>query len=377
MQRVDYLLIGPSFPFRGGIAETQNELAKSLISLDKKVKLFTFKKLYPNFLFPGSTQLTSESQPKGLDIETNLHSYNPLNWLKIARKINAINPKFIVFRYYTPLLAVCYFSIMFKLKKEIKKIALVDNWTPHEPKFYDIFLNKLLTKKIDSYLTLSNKIYEELIFESNFNVFSGFHPINSFLPKKISKSKARKKLNWDINVPIILFYGLIRSYKGLDNLLIAFSKPPISLSNAKLAIVGEFYEPIKKYKLLIKKLKLEEKIYIIPKFADLNSTQLFFSSSDVIALTYKSATQSGVLPLAYNFEVPILTTNLLGLKTPIINDKSGLVCSNDPNEISKKLMEMLTLERKDFFIKNIKNSSKKYSWNEYSKQIINFLEQNN
>ena len=103
------------------------------------------------------------------------------------------------------------------------------------------------------------------LFESNFNVFSGFHPINSFLPKKISKSEARKKLNWDINVPIILFYGLIRSYKGLDNLLIAFSKPPISLSNAKLAIVGEFYEPIKKYKLLIKKLKLEEKIYIIPK----------------------------------------------------------------------------------------------------------------
>ena len=149
---------------------------------------------------------------------------------------------------------------------------------------------------------------------------------------------------------------------------------PLNLSNIKLAIVGEFYEPILKYKKIIKKLKLEDKIYLIPGFSDKKSTQLYFSSSDLVALTYKSATQSGVIPLAYHFKIPILVTNLLGLKTPIINDKTGLVCSQDPKDISIKLVEMLKKERNSIFIKNIKKSEKKYSWKEYSKHIINFIE---
>ena len=208
-------------------------------------------------------------------------------------------------------------------------------------------------------------------------MFSGFHPISENLPKIISKKKARKKLGWDPDIPIVLFYGLIRSYKGLDNLLRAFANPPLSLSKAKLGIVGEFYEPIDKYQLLIKKLKLEKNIYLIPKYANMKSTQLYFSSADVIALTYKSATQSGVIPLAYHFLTPILVTDLIGLKTPILNDKSGLICSQKPNDISHKLSEMLIEDRKEFFQKNIKKSVKKYSWAEYSKQVTNFIENKN
>jgi len=377
MQTVDYLLIGPAHPFRGGIAQTQNELALSLIRLGKTVQLFTFKKLYPNFLFPGESQYTSEAKPDLLEIKIDLHSYNPFNWIKTAKKINTINPKVVVFRYYNPLLAFCYSGIINNLNNRIKKVALVDNWIHHESKFYDGILNKLFSKKIDSFITLSDNVALELKKQINSNIFSGFHPISNNLPKKISKSQARKKLGWSVNVPIVLFYGLIRSYKGLDNLLRAFAKAPTSISNVKLAIVGEFYEPMTKYKSIIKKLKLEEKIYLIPKFANIDSTQLYFSASDVLALTYKSATQSGVISLAYHFETPILVTNLLGLKTPIINDKTGLVCSQDPQDISIKLMEMLNLDRNNFFIKNIKNSIKKYSWKQYSKNIINFIEKSN
>ena len=374
MQKVDYLLIGPAYPYRGGIAQTQNQLALSLTKLGKTVLLITFKKLYPKFLFPGKSQFTIETKPDLIKINRTIHSYNPFNWIKVARKINKINPKVIIFRYYNPLLSFCYYGIINNLNKNIKKVALVDNWKHHEPKFYDKILNKLFSIKIDSYITLSDNVAQELKKQINSNIFSGFHPISEDLPKKISKLNARKEIGWDIDAKIILFYGLIRPYKGLDNLLKAFTMSPLNLSNIKLAIVGEFYEPILKYKKIIKKLKLEDKIYLIPGFSDKKSTQLYFSSSDLVALTYKSATQSGVIPLAYHFKIPILVTNLLGLKTPIINDKTGLVCSQDPKDISIKLVEMLKKERNSIFIKNIKKSEKKYSWKEYSKHIINFIE---
>jgi glycosyltransferase involved in cell wall biosynthesis len=377
MKKIDYLLIGPSFPYRGGIAQTQNEFALNLLKLGKNIEVFTFKKLYPKFLFPGKTQFTSEGKPSNLKIKINIHSYNPFNWIKIGKEINKIKPKYIIFRYYTPLLALCYVNIISYINKDIKSIALVDNWTPHEPKFYDNFFNKLFSKKIDSYITLSNKLALELKIKTKSRVFSGFHPISENLPKIISKKKARKKLGWDPDIPIVLFYGLIRSYKGLDNLLRAFANPPLSLSKAKLGIVGEFYEPIDKYQLLIKKLKLEKNIYLIPKYANMKSTQLYFSSADVIALTYKSATQSGVIPIAYHFLTPILVTDLIGLKTPILKDKSGLICSQKPHDISHKLSEMLIEDRKEFFQKNIKKSVKKYSWAEYSKQVTNFIENKN
>ena len=374
MQKVDYLLIGPAYPYRGGIAQTQNQLALSLTKLGKTVLLITFKKLYPKFLFPGKSQFTIETKPDLIKINRTIHSYNPFNWIKVARKINKINPKVIIFRYYNPLLSFCYYGIINNLNKNIKKVALVDNWKHHEPKFYDKILNKLFSIKIDSYITLSDNVAQELKKQLNSNIFSGFHPISEDLPKKLSKLNARKEIGWDIDAKIILFYGLIRPYKGLDNLLEAFTMSPLNLSNIKLAIVGEFYEPILKYKKIIKKLKLEDKIYLIPGFSDKKSTQLYFSSSDLVALTYKSATQSGVIPLAYHFKIPILVTNLLGLKTPIINYETGLVSSQDPKDISIKLVEMLKKERNSIFIKNIKKSEKKYSWKEYSKHIINFIE---
>ena len=112
MKKIDYLLIGPSFPYRGGIAQTQNEFALNLLKLGKNIEVFTFKKLYPKFLFPGKTQLTSEEKPSNLKIKINIHSYNPFNWIKIGKEINKIKPKYIIFRYYTPLLALCYINII-------------------------------------------------------------------------------------------------------------------------------------------------------------------------------------------------------------------------------------------------------------------------
>ena len=121
-------------------------------------------------------------------------------------------------------------------------------------------------------------------------------------------------------------------------------------------------------------INLDKRIYLIPKFANEKLTQLCFSSADVVSLTYTSATQSGVIPIAYHYKIPILVSNLPGLKTPVEKDKTGLVCSHNPKNISIKLMEMLNIKKQQFFIKNIESSTKNYSWDEYSRQIINFIE---
>lgn len=372
--QIDYLLIGPAYPYRGGIADSQNQLALSLTELGKKVKLYTFTKLYPNFLFPGVSQFSKKTIPKSLSIERCIHSYNPINWFKVSKKINHIEPKVVIFRYYTPLLSICYFNLIRPLSNKIKVVALVDNWIPHETRIFDQILNKIFSKKINRFLTLSENISLELERDLKSPIFKGFHPISKNLPKKLSKTYSRKKLGWDTEFPIILFYGLIRSYKGLDLLIKSFNESPISESKSKLAIVGEFYEPINKYKKLISKLNLDKRIYLIPKFADEKLTQLCFSSADVVSLTYKSATQSGVIPIAYHYKTPILVSNLPGLKTPIENDKTGLVCSHNPKNISIRLMEMLNIKKHKFFIRNIESSTKNYSWDEYSRQIINFIE---
>ena len=377
MQKVDYLLIGPAYPYRGGIAQTQNEFALSLIKLGKIVHLITFKKLYPKFLFPGKSQYSSEVRPNILKISRIIHSYNPFNWIKTAKKINSINPDVVIFRYYTPLLAFCYFGIINALNKKIKKVALIDNWIHHEPRFYDKILNTLFSKKIDSFITLSDNVAQQIKKQINSNIFSGFHPISNNLPKKISRLKARKEIGWDVDAQIVLFYGLIRPYKGLENLLKAFSKLPLKLSNVKLAIIGEFYEPISKYQKIIKEFELEEKIYLVPGYSNETSTQLYFSSADLTALTYRSATQSGVIPIAYHYNTPILVTNLLGLKTPIAKDNTGMICSQDPKDISIKLTEMLNKDRNNIFITNIEKSKKNYSWSLYSKLVIKFIDKTN
>ena len=136
-QKLDYLIIGPAAPFRGGIADTQNELGEHLIQAGKKIQLLTFSKLYPNLLFPGKNQKRKNEVKTSFDVLEIIHAYNPLAWRKVIRYINKVNPQNLVFRYYTPFLAPVYGWIAKKTNADIKIIALVDNWTPHESTFWD------------------------------------------------------------------------------------------------------------------------------------------------------------------------------------------------------------------------------------------------
>ena len=368
------LLLGPAYPYRGGIADTQNYLAQNLSRLGHEVLVYTFKYQYPKLLFPGKTQYSSVPMPKGIDIKRKIHSINPINWIKISNEINHYDPDIVLFRYWTPFLAPCWIWIAKRLSSKIKKIALVDNWIPHDKKPWDKTMNDLFGKTMDAFVTLSNAVAKEIMEDKpKTPIWSGFHPIADDLPKIISKAVARKKLGWSKEKNIVLFFGLIRKYKGLDLLIEAFSKSPLKSSKTLLVIVGEPYEKKEKYVSLIHQLKLEDRIICDFNYADRELTRDVICAADVVAQTYRSATQSGVTPLAYYYQTPLLVSNLPGLKAPIEKDGTGLVTEKAPEKIANNLYEILQENNLLYYQKNLSQTLKNYTWQYFCKSMLSFI----
>ena len=374
MDKKKVLLLGPAHPFRGGIADTQNHLAKNIESLGHEVTVFTFTSQYPKLLFPGKTQLSEEKAPEQLNIKRKIHSFNPFNWSKVAGSINLIKPDYVIFRYWTPLMAPCWYSVACGINKNIKKIGVVDNWIPHETRIWDKTLTRLFSKRMDGFASLSKAVGDQISSDNpQLPVWKGFHPIADKLPQAISKEKARMVLGWPQDKKIVLFFGLIRKYKGLDLLIEAFSQAPLNHSGVILAIVGEAYEPSEKYTRLIRKYKLSERVICDFNYANTQKSTFVFCAADVVAQTYVSATQSGVTPLAYHYKTPLLVSDLPGLKTPILEDHTGIVTKIDPKKIAESIQKILRDEMRLNFQDSFQKVEKKYSWKSFGQSLMDFM----
>tara|TARA_A100001011_G_scaffold242977_1_gene251029 strand:+ start:425 stop:1561 length:1137 start_codon:yes stop_codon:yes gene_type:complete len=369
------LLLGPAYPYRGGIADTQNYLGQNLNSLGHDIQIYTFTSQYPKWLFPGKSQFSDEKAPDLIPIKRKIHSYNPLNWSKVARLINEQKPDCVIFRFWTPFLAPCWHGIARRLNTNIKKISLVDNWIPHETKFWDKTLTKMFSNQMDGFATLSSAVANQISYEKpNVPIWKGFHPIADNLPAIISTKEARKSLGWPLDKKIVLFFGLIRKYKGLDLLIQAFVQAPLKVSNVILAIVGEAYEPEDKYTDIIKKYKLQDRVICDFNYANSQKSSLVFCAADVVAQTYISATQSGVTPLAYHYKTPLLVSNLPGLSVPIVEDRTGVITENHPKKIAKNLNKILQGLSKSNFKSAFEKTHEKYSWSTFGKSLMNFID---
>ncbi len=370
---LDYLIIGPAYPFRGGIADTQHELAKALQKKGKKIELLTFTKLYPKVFFPGKTQLSDQTGPEKLIITQQIHAYNPTKWTSTIRYICSRSPKVVVFRYYTPFLALSYAWIARNLPNSIKKVAIVDNWIPHETSWIDKKLNLLFSKYLDCISSLSLFVANQI--KDNFDgpVWAGFHPINSNLLPILDKKQARLKLNWDIDVPYVLFFGLIRKYKGLELLIKAFNEAPLIDKNIKLYIAGECYEDKKKYTEIIEKLNLGNRVILDFNFKNKTDIQLLFSACDIVAQTYHKATQSGVTPIAYYYQKPLLVSDIESLKATIITDHTGITVKKDSKSIAEGIYKILDKNNINNYSENMRKTSIKYNWSTFSEQWDSFV----
>ena len=279
-----------------------------------------------------------------------------------------------IFRYYTPFLAPVYTSIAKRLDMGIKKIALVDNWFPHESNIWDKALNRFFGKQMQGFTTLSTQVAQQLKLEFKVPIWSWFHPIATHLHPEIEQQKAKEILGWSPSEKTILFFGLIRKYKCLELLIQSFAESPLKEENIRLYIAGECYENPNKYSNLIKDLQLENRITLDLTFKNTEETALLFSAADAIAQTYHTATQSGVTPYAYFYNKPLLVSDIPGLREVIKKDNTGVCSSKNPSSIASQLIKLLDTENTTKYQKNIEKVKGLYQLSSFAEKLHHFIE---
>ncbi|MEO8823730.1 MAG: glycosyltransferase, partial [Ginsengibacter sp.] len=251
------IIIGPAYPLRGGGISTFNErLAKEFIDDGFDTTIYTFSYQYPSFLFPGSTQYSTESAPEGIPIKIKINSVNPINWIVVGNELKKIKPDIVIVRYWLPFMGPCLGTILRRIKKNhhTKVVCIADNIMPHESRPGDKIFTKYFIKPVDAFITMSEKVFSDLkLFAKGKPAQLVPHPLYDNFGEIISKQEARKKLGINESDKVILFFGFIRKYKGLDILLEAFKilNAKQAISSLKLMIAGEFYDDEKKYAALL------------------------------------------------------------------------------------------------------------------------------
>jgi len=365
------VIIGPGWPLRGGLSAFDEQLARTFTDKNIHTRIETFSLQYPSFLFPGTTQYSTDPAPKDVNIHAGINSINPFNWLKIGMKLKMEKPDLIIVRYWIPFLAPCLGTIckIAKSNNHTKVISIVDNMVPHEKRLGDTIFTKYFSKAVDGFLTMSDKVTKDVKLFSSKPTLLSPHPIFKHFGEPISKESARKELGINNTEKIILFFGFIRQYKGLDLLLNAMAIKEIKEAGIKLMIVGEFYEDAKPYYDLIKTLGIDESVILNTQFVADSDVKRFVCSADFIIQPYKHATQSGVTPLAYHFEIPMLVTNVGALADTVPDGKVGVVV--EPNIVSiGKGIEKLYQNGSSFYIPHIKEEKKKYSWDQMANNFL-------
>ncbi len=366
-------IVGPAYPLRGGIAKFNELLCKSYIHQGHHACIVSYKLQYPSVLFPGKTQLVEHGEQPEIEIYNLINSINPWSWWKTAKFIARMKPDVVLIRYWIPFMAPALGIIArYLIKKDIQIIALVDNLIPHENRPGDKLLNNFFTKPIEKYLVMSESVKKDVLTtKSNAKTLLLRHPIFDNYGTKISKSIARQSLGISLDENVILFFGLIREYKGLDLLLQAI--PHLEKSRkVKIVIAGEFYENAENYQNLIQRLGVQSNILLLDRYIPDDEVSRLFSASDLLALPYKTATQSGVTQIAFHFEIPVLVTNVGGLGEIILHEKSGYVCNPEPMEIAYYINKFFSDNKAAEFSKVMAEEKEKYSWNAFCNAIISF-----
>ena len=370
---MNVLIIGPAHPLRGGLASFNERLARAFILEGHTVSIYTFSLQYPNFLFPGTTQYSSEPAPEDLNIKVCINSVNPFNWIKTGNEIKKIKPDLVVVRYWLPFMGPALGTILRRAKKNkhTKVVCIADNVIPHERRPGDKLFTSYFLKPVDGFVTMSEKVMSDLRkFTTSKPGRIVLHPLYDNFGERISQEEARIKLNISTSDFIFLFFGFIRAYKGLDLLLQAVKilKEKEPASNWKLMIAGEFYEDRSRYDEQIKELQIEDRLILKTDFIPDSEVRNYLCAADCVVQPYRNATQSGVTPLAYHFEIPMIVTNVGGLPALVPHQKAGLICLPEAASIAEAMKEMKQ-KGKDDFISGLREEKKKYSWQLLLKNI--------
>ena len=367
------IILGTAYPFRGGLASYNERLAMQFQDEGHDVEIITFTTQYPGFLFPGKSQFSEEPAPRDLKITRRVNSVNPFNWLKIGNDIKRKKPDILIFKYWLPFMGPCFGTIARRVKKNrhTRIITILDNVIPHEHRIGDKMFTKYFLKPIDAFISMSKSVADNLAkFDNTKPRDFNPHPLFDNFGPALTKQKAKEILGLDQQVNYLLFFGIIRDYKGLDLLLEAFSGMNRAALNIKLLVAGEYYSNEEKYQQLIKDLDLEKDVIVVNQFIRDSEVGRYFCACDIVAQPYKNATQSGVTQIAYHFETPILVTNVGGLAEMVPDGKVGYVVDKNPGEITKALEDFYRNNKGPQFVEQLKKEKEKYTWDKLTAKIL-------
>jgi D-inositol-3-phosphate glycosyltransferase len=340
-------------------------LANKLQEQGHSVRIVTFSLQYPNIIFPGKTQYSTEPKPDSIEIEVSLNSVNPLNWLSLGKKLREEKPDLVIFRYWMPFMGPSLGTLgrIIRKNKHTKVVAIADNIIPHERRFFDTPFTKYFVNSCDGFVTMSESVLEDLKkFDVNKPAGYNPHPMYESFGRQLDKVEARKKLGLAEKGKYLLFFGFIRKYKGLDILLRAFADKRIQEAGIKLIIAGEYYDKPEEYQAIIKEHNLESAVVQVNDFIPDSEVSMYFSAADMVVQTYKTATQSGVTQIAYYYHNPMLVTDVGGLAELVPHNKVGYVTSTDTLEIADAILDFYENKREAEFVENIKTERLRFTW---------------
>ncbi len=365
------------YPYRGGIAQFNAAVYRALGKIQNvEIKAFNFSRLYPKLLFPGKDQyVTANDTAFHMPSERILDGMNPFNWNSAANKIIDFKPDFLLTDFWLPFFSPSLGKVAKKLRKNnTPVISILSNVVPHEKRMFDIALTKYFLKNNDGFIILTESVKNDLLkLKPDAKYLVHPHPNYEHFGEPLSKEEARKFLNLPLNKKVILFFGLIRYYKGLDLLLEAMGK----LNNDYyLLIAGEVYGKPDLYDEIIGKNNLSDKVKFVNKYLSDDEVAPYFSAADVCVLPYRSATQSGIIGVSYHFGLPVISTDVGGLKEVIEPFRTGIV-------LDKADIDLLKVSLENYFVnnlavdfkRNIASFSERYNWDTLANCIIDLYKQ--
>lgn len=360
------IIVGPAHPYRGGIAASNQRLAEQYIAEGHKVETVTFTLQYPSFLFPGKTQYSTDPAPE-LDIVRRINSINPFNWIKVGREIAKAKPDLVVLRFWLPFLSPCFSTIARTIKrghKNTKIVSIVDNIIPHEKRIGDSFFAQYFVNSADGFVSMSHSVQQDLKQFNKKNKPSLFspHPIYDNFGEKAPKTQAAQSLGLDPNARYLLFFGIIRDYKGLDILIDALSDDRLRGLGVKLIVAGEFYNDSQQYFDQAHAQKVEDMILWHNEFIADAKVKDYFGIADIVVQTYKSATQSGITQIAYHFDRPMLVTRVGGLAEIVPHGKVGYAVDTNARAVADALVDFYENDRHDGFVEGVIEEKKRFDW---------------
>jgi D-inositol-3-phosphate glycosyltransferase len=378
---VKIVLFGPAYPFRGGIAQFNAVLYQSLLKAGHDVKVVNFRRQFPKFLFPGKTQFDDSPQALRIPSERTFTLWNPFSWFTTARAIRKHNPDLIAFQWWMPFFGIGYRGVACLAGKKYRsRLAyILHNVIPHERRIGDAFFSRLALNAGQFYLALSQTEEHEMrrLFPRvpPEHVRYSPHPsYDCYTPFAGDRAAAQKHIG--VNAErLLLFFGFVREYKGLDILLRAMPDIIRFDSRIKLVVAGEFYQDRSRYDTLITSMGIAEHVTIHDRYLSGDDVGAYFAASDVVVLPYRSATQSGIIQVAYALDMPVITTDVGGLKEVVTEGVTGFVVPpEDPAALAGAVRRFYDAGGRSAFEENVRRESRRFSWDALVETLTGFAD---